>query len=283
MRVAVIVAGALFFATAIAAQTPVGPINEPAVRVHVNRLEFRDTLGLPADIEHEIARAVTSQSYGSDYCSQVGEIVRDGLQRHGYLKATVEDPKCEIVKRVDDQLSSNIAVVVTLDKQYRLDKIEFVSPKHVFTDSEQRAQFPMGDGDVFDVSEVRQGFKHLKDLYCSKGYADLTPIPDMTFNERTERIILRVDIDEGEQYRVGKLLVDGDESEPGAKERLLEGWKKYEGGYRCDAAQQLLRELHARPNLPLDQIVKVEEDKTNHILNFHITLGRPDSHLSFAP
>lgn len=275
--------GILRFAATLLPQTRVGPINEPSVRVHVNRLEFRDTPGLPADIEDEIARAVTSQSYGPGYCAQIGEIVRDGLQRHGYFKAAVEDPKCEIVKRVGDRISVNAAVVAVLGKQYQVGPIEFVAPKHVFPDPEMRAQFPIAEGEIFNVEKVRQGMKGLKDLYCAKGYADFTPIPDLTFDEHTQRIALKVDIDEGEQYRVGKLMVDGEESQPGAKERLLKGWKKYEGGNHCDAGQLFLRDLHAQANLPFDQIVKVEQDKTNHLLNFRIMLGKPGSRLSFAP
>ena len=55
----------------------------------------------------------------------------------------------------------------------------------------------------------------------------------------------------------------------------MRDWKKYEDDYRCDAAQLLLRDLHAQPSVPFDQIVKIEHDKTNHLLNFRITLGKP--------
>lgn len=282
MRAAVLISSALVVATALVAQTPVGPVNKSTVTVHVSRLEFRDSPGVPADVEREITRSVTTRAYGPAYCAQIGEIVRDGLQRHGFFKAAVDGPKCEVVNKAGDSLSVDAAVVVYQGAQYRLKSIEF-SGATAFTSDQMRPLLPLKDGEVFNIEKVRAGIRVLKDLYGTKGYINFTPIPDFTFDENLHLLTMKIDIDEGDAYSVGDLIIDGEESEPGAKQRLLKAWEKYKGSYQPDPIQQVLRDLHARPNLPLEKFVTIAQDNEKHVLTYRLTLGKPGARLSFAP
>jgi outer membrane protein assembly factor BamA len=262
--------GSLLLATALAAQ-----VNEPALKVTVRSLRFDDTVGLSPAIRSAVTRHVTNQSYDADYETKVPEVVRDGLQRFGYFNATVESLRFKTVRRTSTSLIVDIAAVVNQDARYRLRSIE-IKGATAFSTLDLRRQFPIRDGDVFNIELARRGIKRLKDLYCTKGYINFTPIPDFTMDARERRISMRLDIDEGHPYRVGKLTVAGEESVSGAKQRLRNAWTKYEGStYRCDVMQQVLRDVHARPSLPLHEMLEVEHDNTNHVLNYKVTLGRP--------
>ncbi len=269
--------GILLACTSSLAQTPSVSINEPMLHVTVRSLVFDDTVGLPSTAARYAEHAVTSRTYASEYRSQVGEVVRDALQQNGYFKASVTDPvRFKIVKRTSAQLLVDAHVIVVPCLRYSLSSISFVGTT-ALPATVLRQQFPISDGDVFDVSKVRRGVKAMKDLYCTKGYVNFTPIPDLTFDDREQQVSLRIDVHEGTAYRVGKLAIEGKESEPGARQRLLQAWTKYEGTYRCDPIREVLDDLHARPHLPLNQIVRTDQDNAKQVINYTITLGKPAS------
>jgi hypothetical protein len=271
--------GTLLLAISLAAQTAL-PSDAPLANVTLKNVRFLDALDLPKPIEREIARMVVAHHYGPDYESILPEIVRDGFQHFGYFKATVSNPRYKVLTRTPALVVLEADVVVDPGARYRLGSIEFNNAT-TFSAAELRAQFPIADGDVFNIKKAREGIKGMKDLYGTKGYINFTPIPDFTFHDDNASLTLRVDIDEGAAYRVGDLIISGEESEPGAKEQLLKAWARYKGSYRSDAIELVLRDLNARPNLPIHEFVEVSQDQHEHVLTYRLTLGKPHR-LDFA-
>lgn len=263
--------GILFLSLAAVAQQPT---------VKIRELQFPDTIGLSADAKAHLEREVKARSFQSE--NEVAEFVRDVLQQQGYFKATIYDAKFKRVRTSPRQTVVDASTIIYPGPQYRLASIQF-SGERAFTPERMRPMFPMSDGDLFNIENARVGIKALKDLYGENGYINFTPVPDFEFDERAHVLTMKVDIDEGDRYRVGDLIVNGEESEPGAKDRLQKAWAKYKGTYRMDAIQQLFRDVHARPHLPLHDFVSMAQDNTNHVLNYEITLGKPGSRLNFAP
>jgi hypothetical protein len=267
----------LLAAASAVAQTPSVDIKEPRFHVAVRAVVFDDTVGLPAIVARSAAHAVTSRTYSADCKSEIAEIARDVLQQYGYFKAEIEDPvRFRTVSHTKNMRVVDVHINAILGPRYRLSSVSFRGTT-AFPPGVLRGQFPINDGDVFDIAKVRRGIHRMKDLYCSEGYEDFAPVPDLTFDEQKQQISMLVAVDEGPRYRVGKLTVDGEESQPGARQRLVRGWAKYQGSYRCDPIRDVLNDLHARPNLPLDQMVRMDMDHENHIINYTITLGKPVS------
>lgn len=168
-----------------------------------------------------------------------------------------------------------ITLVVTPGEKYRLRNIVFSSPA-AFSSSQLRAAFPINDGDIFNRKKIGSGIENLRKLYSHKGYVDFSAVPETDIDDLEHTIALKIDLDGGALYHIGDLVVRGEESEPGAREKLLNGWKKYQGQvYDWQILTQFLRDLHARPQVKPEQVFEISEDPKNHVVNVYVTLVRP--------
>jgi outer membrane protein assembly factor BamA len=65
----------------------------------------------------------------------------------------------------------------------------------------------MHEGELFNVSLVRNVIEALTKLYVSHGYIDFTAVPDTEIDDNLQRISLVFHLDEQKQYRVGKVEI----------------------------------------------------------------------------
>jgi hypothetical protein len=160
--------------------------------------------------------------------------------------------------------------------RYRLKSISFEHAT-VFSADELRRQFPVRSGEKFDVAAIRKGLDNVRALYCSAGYVNFTPLPDTQVDEATRTISLVVDLDEGLLFRYGELIVSGEESQPGARQKLLDAWKQYRGTpYDCgESLESFLRDVHARASVKAEHVFKTTMDIPARTMNVEITLAKP--------
>ena len=114
-------------------------------------------------------------------------------------------------------------------------------------------------------------------MYESKGYVNFTPVPNTQADHASHAISLTVDIDEGAQFRIGGLVLDGPEPQPGVGRKVLENWKQYQGQiYNPQILEQFLRDNSALlpPGVSWKDL-STQPDGSRHILNFRLDL--PDS------
>jgi outer membrane protein assembly factor BamA len=119
----------------------------------------------------------------------------------------------------------------------------------------------------------------LRKVYESKGYINFTPVPNAQVDDAAHTISLMVDIDEGVQFRIGTLVLDGVEAKPGAGAKVLENWKQYEGQiYAPQVVEQFLRENSAILPAGVSSLNFIAQpDEQAHILNFRLDLPTPPS------
>ena len=92
----------------------------------------------------------------------------------------------------------------------------------------------------------------------------------------SHQISLSIDLDEGMNFRCGKLLVQGGESRPDAREKLLSTWKTYKGQvFAPGLLWKFLRDLNARPTVKPCQIFLPSQDAESRLVNVQITLAKP--------
>jgi len=206
---------------------------------------------------------------------ELAERVRFAFQEYGYFKVQVADPVLPTAQEIAGKTVVPVPLAVTAGEKFRLRNIVFSSPA-TFPPSQLRATFPIKDGDIFNREKIALGLENLRKVYGHKGYIDFSAVPDTEIDDLEHTIGLRIDLDEGVLYYIGNLVVRGVESEPGARERLLTGWKKYQGQvYDWRILGQFLRDLHARPQVKPEQVFEVSEDPRDHVVNVYITLVRP--------
>jgi hypothetical protein len=218
----------LLSSTAFAQRCASGRTPVPIAKVH-----FEATPGLTPSLEKAITEEI--KRHNTDGCelpNEMAERARDLLQQRGYFKALVQASKWKMVGSAE-RPQLELSLVMELGEVFRLDHIDFAG-QNAFDAQRLRAAVPMTDGMIFDVEKMRVGLKNLRDLYCSRGYVNFTPVPNMVFYDERKTIGVLFDMDEGEQYQVGQLTLNGVEPYPGAGKQILEAWKPHIGQiYDC--------------------------------------------------
>src|SRR6266852_2233198 len=165
---------------------------------------------LAEDIEHS-ELWVTPEEPDSSWVSQALNPLREAIRSQGYFRTNVEGTTYLVRAEAKERL---YVLRVTIDRgpQYRLGNLWFASASEsplVITDASLRQQIHLHEGDLFDVSKIRDGLEAIGRLYSSKGYIDATPEPDTTIDESGSRIDLLIKVDEQKPYRIAKIEVLG--------------------------------------------------------------------------
>lgn len=206
---------------------------------------------------------------------EAAAIVRYAFQERGYFKVLVADPVITVEKKEGERDVIDVSLAVTSGEKYRLKEIGF-TPTTVFSPAELRSAFPISDGETFDREKIAIGLESLRQLYGRKGYVNFSAVPQTTVDEEAHVVGILIDLDEGAVFNLGKLTVLGEESEPGAREKLLKTWESYEGRvYDFTLLYRFLADIHARPGVTPDQIFKLSEDPQARLMNVSITLVKP--------
>jgi outer membrane protein assembly factor BamA len=160
----------------------------------------------------------------NDDSEEMQERLRAGFQEHGYFAAEIK----HLTFNPSDPLATPKPVAVEAEvvegPKYRLAQITILE-NHTISTEILRAEFPLKPGDVFERGKVATGLESLHKIYASKGFLDFTCIPD-TEPSSNGTIILKLTVDEGTQYHMGKLeILAGKETAA----RLRGEWKMAEG------------------------------------------------------
>ena len=76
---------------------------------------------------------------------------------------------------------------------------------HAFASNKLIAEFPVKKGDLFERSKIGTGLTKVIKLYVADGYLEITMIPNSSIVG--ERIDFTIDVEEGSQFRMGKLQI----------------------------------------------------------------------------
>ena len=91
----------------------------------------------------------------------------------------------------------------------------------IFPPEELRKRFLLNDGDVLDASKIKEGLGALSRLYDSRGYVDFAATPETITDDKSAMISLIMLLDEGKQFRVGKVVAYNLDPEKEAKLKSL--------------------------------------------------------------
>ncbi len=188
---------------------------------HISSLILRRSMrnlrpiGIPYSIFFE---DLFPKTYDSSKLEEDAERVRQAYRDRGYYNAAVEDPKTQIRdqgglnfftfqpnkgKRID------ILMPIEEGQRYHLSHITFTGNKAVNNTRALRNTFPIKDGAIFNATEVGKGLENLKKAYGQLGYINFGAIPSATVDEKNHTVALNVDIDEGKQFYVSRIEIQG--------------------------------------------------------------------------
>ena len=202
------------------------------VKVHVIRVDFDPSDGVPADAQGEISEELRSRvfeaeagsAYLKDLANEIAEVsVLEALQDRGYFKVTATAELTTLQTQGAD-ISVVVAISATPGPQYRTGDIRIepsdsdlplaISPEIL------RSLVPIHRGELFSTAKVRTGLENIGRAYGRQGYVDMTTEPETEVDDDRRTIDLVIKIDQQAQYRVGSVEFLGVNA--ATQERLME-------------------------------------------------------------
>jgi len=183
-------------------------------RISIVGVEFQGEAPLSQALRAQLAENiqhseswVTPEEADSSWLNQAVEPVRNALRSQGYFKNDVEGTPY-LTLALANERRYILSVAIGSGPQYQLGNLQFATASDaplLFTDALLRQQFHLQEGDLFDVTKIREGLEAIGRLYGSKGYIDATPEPETTIDDKNSRIDLLIKVDEQESYRIAKI------------------------------------------------------------------------------
>jgi outer membrane protein assembly factor BamA len=174
----------------------------------------------------DLAR-ITGEMIGSCFdenSEEMEERVRASFQDRGYFAVEVKSLRFKPRDPLGVPKPVTLEGEVSEGARYKLAEITFVE-NHAFSSETLRQQFPLTRGDLFERAKVASGLESLRKLYGTHGFLDWTAVPETTFGSNAT-VNLRISIEEGPQYHMGKLETVGDKQ---LAAKLSAGWNLAEG------------------------------------------------------
>lgn len=256
------------------------PVQE--TKITIVSVEFQGENPLSDAQREELIKHVRQQDLrttpGEPDSSWVAEAlipVRDAMQERGYFKANVEGIPYLAIAQASERRYV-LAITIEAGPQYRLGHLQFGSASDsslLFPEAVLRQQVHLQEGDVFDVSKIRDGLGAIGRLYGSKGYIDATPEPDTTIDEKDSRVDLFIKVDEEQRYIISKIVLLGLDSRAQNKLTLPQ-----ENGSPFNSALWSNFFEENKPHLPIDA-----SPSKNIQVRRDITSGTVDITLDFRP
>lgn len=179
----------------------------PEIRVVDLRFEGTPTLALSEQnqIAAEIMEVVEEDRKG--WQESVQERVRYAWQVRGFFHVQVQTASRELSSSPEVK---NVALTFQIEAgaQYHLGHIRFKNARQL-TDPQLRRFFPIDDGEILKVDKIAEGIEAMRRAYGELGFINFTAVPE-TVDERNERILLNLDLDEGKQFHISSIKVLGE-------------------------------------------------------------------------
>lgn len=177
----------------------------------ISQISFSNVSRMPV-VDQEQIIALLKQPQYSGTPDEIGKelLERVGAEwaNRGFIKAHAQgDAHLASGNPPGEGVSMN--VYVEEGPRYRLGGISFQNNRAVANVKVLRLQFRIRDGAIFSRKKIGQGLENLRLAYRQLGYVNFTAVPSPTFDDENGLVYLAVDLDEGKQFYVSNLKVDG--------------------------------------------------------------------------
>jgi len=124
--------------------------------------------------------------------------------------ATGRPPLCYLATQADDDPAvPSISELKSNVQGYRLASITFTKNKTLSNATALRSLFPIQDGEPFDPRKVADGLRKLKKAYGTQGFVSFKASIEPEIDDVHRSIALRIECDEGRQFSVDHVNIQG--------------------------------------------------------------------------
>lgn len=222
------------------------------------------------------SKQIVGQDFSSNFVSTFASASLVPIyRRRGYLRARFEQPRARIISGAGDASHPEIAasIRVTEGIEFLWARAEW-NGNHQFSSDDLDRLLGMKPREVANQEKVEAGLVAIAKAYEKRGFVDAAVRNQILLEDATRLASWDVSINEGPQYRMGKVVFTG-LTERAAKE-LTEGWKLkpgevYDGTYPVDFMQKVAPTTLLKNGVQnMRTAMKLERDKQNAIVDLYI-------------
>jgi outer membrane protein assembly factor BamA len=252
--------------------SPDGPIQSflysvDGTDITIRNVDFPGASVSQLPILHDIARKKIEE--GEYLRSKLAVIANVALRpiylRQGYLKAAFGEAQAQVVSISPKETVVDVKLPVEEGLQYKLDKI-VLAGNTIFPADQLRALIRLELNQPPDAVQLEDDFRAVQKLYGSRGYLKARVTSQPEFNDSEDTVTYKLQVKEGELYRLGEVDIEGLDEKAAA--RLREDWKLRQGEpYDSSYSQRFFQDAAAdmpsssRWNMKVDETLN-DKDKT---------------------
>ncbi|HKW34237.1 MAG TPA: POTRA domain-containing protein [Candidatus Acidoferrum sp.] len=202
-------------------------VEGPSLRIE--KLEFSDTSMLASKAVQQHLEEIVGKSYSRMAIDLfLTEAIRPVYLAKGCLHPKLGPPEIRLTGNPNQKLPEELPVFVPIDAGpvYHWKEVHWTGNATVseFTLSSAIGLKP---GEVADGMKIEAGWDRVREAFAHHGYLDAKVDPVPTFDESAHTVSYSVAIQEGKQYRFGKMVLTG--LSPAAEKKLHAAWPIPEG------------------------------------------------------
>jgi outer membrane protein assembly factor BamA len=197
----------------------------------------------------------------------------------GQLKATFAPPQGKPEKSATCLSGVDVTIPIYEGEIYKWDKAEWTGTS-ALTPAELEALLGMKPGDVANAVKVDKGSQEIQKAFGRKGHllARIKSTPE--FNDSAQTVVYKMDVREGPQFRMGKLIPKG--FSDNVTKALVEQWKLkpgdvFDNGYSYEFSRKqmgdILRGLFQERQAQGKPVPNIKWSKDINRLNSTVDVG----------
>jgi outer membrane protein insertion porin family len=139
----------------------------------------------------------------------------------GYLKAEFDDAQAKVAQD-GPQTLVDVSIPVKPGPQYRLADLQWAG-NTVFSSDKLLPLVKLKPGELANAVELNKDIEDIHKLYGTKGYLFAHVDPTLEFDDANSAVHYQLNVTEGEQFRMGELIIDG--LDPDATKKMTAQWQ----------------------------------------------------------
>jgi outer membrane protein assembly factor BamA len=182
-----------------------------------------DRLSEIRDKSKPLLKGVYSRAFASAFVS--GNLI-PVYRSKGYLRARFQDPQAAI--SADSKCGRGVTLSLTVDEgsRYTWLRAEWSGNKSL-SPSQLNETLKMAAGEVANGLKIDSGLASVREAYGKLGYIGARVSSEADYDDREHGVLFRFAVEEGSQYRMGRLVLTGLPDKEVA--RIKNKWKLDEG------------------------------------------------------
>jgi outer membrane protein insertion porin family len=249
--------------------------------LRVQSVQFDDPVAKNSERLKDRVSDIKGQLY-SRFAVEIfeNEQIRPLYASKGFLRTQIGPPETQLIPDINDPKESAVALSIPIvpGTAYSWKGVSWLGNKAVESSFLDGA-VELKPGDIADGMKIEDQWQKIESLYGQRGYLDRKLTPEPQYDDVAHTISYQVNISEGQQYRMGDVIITGLSLD--AEKRLRQAWRIMPGQVFDDVYYEARMKLLAKPSRDIFGELPVHYNEFGHLLRPNVDRHTVDLLMDF--